>query len=488
MFNRLYRGFKQSMDLRLWSVSATIFLVLCGVLLSNPSLPLATALAAAEPTETISVVGARAAGAKTHGGAAPFGKIFRVTTLADRGRGSLRHAIDRSGPRVIVFDVGGIIQLNSDLNVLNPYLTIAGQSAPDPGITLSGGTLRIRTSNVVVQHIAVRPGPSDNPKISVKRDAIAVSECSKCRIKPTAILIDNVSVSWSSDELIGTNGSELRHITVRNSILSEALAHAGHPKGSHTAGILIGQGVRGVEIVGNLFSSNGFRNPAVNAGAAAVIINNFIYNPHNRAAHINAGPRSKRKTFATVIGNVLVPGPNTRNDVPLLGLARNIARRTPNASIYAAHNQTYMENGEVVRNISRLELKSRPPLVAANWKTLPTDQVRVRALHYAGSRPARRNAIDQRIIDDVKSNRGRIIDLPAEVGGLTKIAKTEGVARTPRFPFSPSGIKGLLRIEAWLCLEHLSVGGPNNAQCPYNQEQYSTALSKSSFSPDRQRN
>ena len=441
-----------------------------------------------EPGETISVFGARAIGAQTRGGATSFGKIFHVTTLQDGGKGSLRHAIDRAGPRVVVFDVGGIIELGSDLNIFHPDITIAGQTAPDPGITITGGTLRIRTRDVIVQHITVRPGPSNNPRISVKRDAIAVAQCSKCRMPPVGILIDNVSLSWSSDELIGTNGTQIRQVTVRNSILSEALRHGGHPKGSHTAGILIGQGVRGVEVVGNLFASNGFRNPAVNRGAAAVIVNNYIYNPHNRAAHINSGPRSKRKTIATVIGNVLVPGPDTRRDVPLLGLAKDIAIRTPDATIFSARNQTYMAGGEVVRNVSKLGLKSRPPLVPANWTLIPTIDVRERVLRYTGSRPARRNVIDQRILDGVNKKSGRIIDRPRDVGGLVDPGFEQALALPPKHSFSQSGIKGMLRIEAWLCIEHLAVGGAKNRQCPNTAEELKNALAPSDRSMARQNN
>jgi len=439
-----------------------------------------------EQAEIISVVGARAVGANTRGGAAPFGKVYHVTTLANSGPGSLRHAIDRYGPRVIVFDVGGIIKLKSDLRVFNPFITIAGQTAPDPGITITGGTMRIRTSDVIVQHVAIRPGPSNDPKVSVKRDAIAVAQCGKCRAQTVGILIDNVSLSWSSDELIGTNGVKLRQITVRNSILSEALAHGGHPKGSHTAGILIGQGVRGVEVVGNLFASNGFRNPAVNAGAAAVIINNYIYNPHNLAAHINAGPRSKRKTIATVIGNVLESGPDTRKDVPLLDIARNIAIRTPNATIYAKNNQTDVPNGQVVRNVSRLGLKSRPPLIGANWTTLQTHDVKGWAFSNAGSRPSRRNAIDLRILKGAQDKTGRIIDLPRQVGGLKDVGAARHILRVPKHPFSRSGNRGMLRIEAWLCLEHFNVGGPLNTHCAHSKAQLQDALIRSEHSPDRQ--
>ncbi|MFZ2491683.1 MAG: pectate lyase, partial [Thermoanaerobaculia bacterium] len=90
-------------------------------------------------------------GARTAGGTA--GAVLRVTTLAAAGQGSLKQAIQTDGPRLIVFEVGGVIDLaGSTLVVRNPHLTIAGQTAPDPGITLIRGGLVVETHDVVVQH------------------------------------------------------------------------------------------------------------------------------------------------------------------------------------------------------------------------------------------------------------------------------------------------------------------------------------------------
>src|SRR5262249_8982263 len=99
------------------------------------------------------------AGTATRGGATARAKGYHVTSLADSGAGTLRAAVEASGPRFVVFDISGNIILASDLRITAPNITIAGQTAPKPGITLAAASLRVRASNVIIQHIAIRPGP-----------------------------------------------------------------------------------------------------------------------------------------------------------------------------------------------------------------------------------------------------------------------------------------------------------------------------------------
>ena len=99
-----------------------------------------------------------AAGFGTNTPAGRGGTVYKVTNLNASGAGSLNACTDASGPRVCIFEISGTISLTSDINVTNPYLTIAGQTAPSPGITLRGAALRISASDVLVQHIRLRAG------------------------------------------------------------------------------------------------------------------------------------------------------------------------------------------------------------------------------------------------------------------------------------------------------------------------------------------
>src|SRR5690606_27469409 len=85
------------------------------------------------------------------------GKVIAVTNLNDSGEGSLRAALEAEGPRIVVFRVAGTIEIDGDLNIEHPDITIAGQSAPGDGICVAG-TLNINTHNVIVRHLRVRRG------------------------------------------------------------------------------------------------------------------------------------------------------------------------------------------------------------------------------------------------------------------------------------------------------------------------------------------
>ena len=95
------------------------------------------------------------------------GRIVKVTTLKPAGPGSLREALESAGPRQVVFEVGGVIDLQgASLTIRHPFVTLAGQTAPSPGVTLIKGELNIATHDVIVQHLMFRPGAYGRPKRS----------------------------------------------------------------------------------------------------------------------------------------------------------------------------------------------------------------------------------------------------------------------------------------------------------------------------------
>ena len=365
----------------------------------------------------------------TQGGAG--GREVHVTNLGD-GDGSLRAALSKSGPKTIVFDVAGVIDLGkSTLDITSPYLTIDGESAPSPGITLIRGGISIRTHDVILRHIRIRPGEAGAAKGSGwSVDGVSTSGARR-------VIVDHCSISWATDENLSAsgprfNGSDANEwragtshdIVFSNNILAEGLANSTHSKFEHSKGLLLHDNVTNVLITGNLFSGNKERNPLLKGGARAVLVNNLIYNPGSKAVHYNLlgqewGDHPPEKGQLTAIGNVMRAGPST-----LPGLAFLMIGGQGDLDFYGRDNIAVDWQGNPLPLVGRYTtspariIRQDSPL---NWpaglEPLPAEQVEAWVLENAGARPWDRDSHDRRIISDVAEGRGKIIDSEAEVGG-----------------------------------------------------------------------
>ena len=221
--------------------------------------------------------GAQGWAAHTPGGRG--GRIIRVTTLASEGPGSFLEAVNAKGPRIVVFEVGGVIDLDlKTVKIREPFLTIAGQTAPQPGITLIRGGIDIATHDVVVRHLRVRPGEAGQPKRSgVDFDAIST-------VGAHDVIVDHCSLTWATDENLSASGPRFggddvaqwrektsHRITFSHNLIAEGLAHATHGKGEHSKGSLIHDNARDILIVGNLYAHNRERNPMFKGGSKGLV-------------------------------------------------------------------------------------------------------------------------------------------------------------------------------------------------------------------------
>jgi pectate lyase len=209
----------------------------------------------------------------------------RVTTLAPTGPGSFLEALNFKGPRIIVFEVGGVIDLGGHkVTIREPFLTIAGQTAPSPGITIIRNGLFVRAHDVVIRHLRVRPGEAGRAK---KRgwDVDGIT----CGDGARDVIVDHCSVSWATDENLDIWGEPFRgatpaewhannvqRITYSHNIVAEGLHDSTNTKGPHSKGLLIGDNTTGILVLGNLFAGNVERNPEVKGGVRAAVVNNFI--------------------------------------------------------------------------------------------------------------------------------------------------------------------------------------------------------------------
>src|SRR3989339_986044 len=170
-----------------------------------------------------------AAGSGRHQ-ASPNSKIYKVINLNASGTGSLKACVDASGPRVCVFETSGVIKILSDLKISNPYITIAGQTAPNPGIMIRGAALTVATHDVLVQHIRVRSGDAADGPDKSNRDSLKIVNNTGNAYDTYNVIIDHCSFSWSVDEAVSIWHENLRDVSFLNSIVSEALYLAGHPE------------------------------------------------------------------------------------------------------------------------------------------------------------------------------------------------------------------------------------------------------------------
>ena len=399
-------------------------------------------LAALAPAAAVGVPafpGAQGWAADTPGGRG--GKILRVTTLAAEGPGSLAEAVNTPGPRIVVFEVGGVIDLGvQTLRITEPYLTIAGQTAPAPGITLIRGGIDIATHDVIVRHIRVRPGDAGKPRLAgVDFDAIST-------VRAHNVIVDHCSLTWGTDEGLSASGTRFieggtslddfrkgtsRRITFSNNLIAEGLAYSSHGKGEHSKGTLVHDHVQDILIVGNLYAHNYERNPLFKGGVSGQVINNLIYNPGTRAAHYNLiAEEWLGHDYATgtmiLRGNVLRAGYDTKQlALFMIGGSGDVDLfLEDNLAVDVIGKATIPEIGRYTTAPVRVNRLASPPPLPFGVTLLPSAQVQDAVIANAGATPWNRDPIDRRIVADVIEGRGEIIDSQDEVGGYPQYPPT----------------------------------------------------------------
>lgn len=180
----------------------------------------ASLISAASMAQAPAFPGAEGHGRYVTGGRG--GKIVHVTNLNDSGTGSFREAV-KSGNKIIVFDVAGVIALKSDLKFAD-NITILGQTAPSPGITLRYYTVQPGSNNII-RFIRIRRGQ--------EKDINDGADASWQRNK-TGIIYDHCSFSWSIDEVASFYDNN--NFTMQWCTVAESLTNPGHSKGAHGYG------------------------------------------------------------------------------------------------------------------------------------------------------------------------------------------------------------------------------------------------------------
>lgn len=355
------------------------------------------------------------------------GKIIKVTNTQSHGQGSLRWAVEQKGKRIVVFEVGGIINLAKEtIRINSPFLTIAGETAPHPGITLIKGGIRVASHDIRIRHMMIRPG-DNNERIRSgwESDGISVSGKNAYNVH-----IDHCSLTWAIDENLSASGPRnkghdytSKNITFSNNIIAEALDNATHKKGKHSKGLLIHDYVQNVAVIGNLFAHNDRRNPYFKGHTTGVVVNNLMYNIGNAAVQVgyidneyNQFSLIPKNPMIAVVGNKLIYGQDSYSDLPLV----------------AYQGDVFMKDNQVINLVNKpmpqkqgvIKSLNSPPVWPKGLLAKASSNIEESIIENVGARPWQRDAIDERIILSVKQKKGRIINSQKTVGGYPSYSQT----------------------------------------------------------------
>jgi hypothetical protein len=404
--------------------------LLIGLALPGGSLT-ATASGPDEPEARPVFTGAVGFGIQTPAGRG--GRVIKVTNLDASGPGSLAEALHAEGPRLVAFEVGGVIDLGGMiLKITRPFLTVAGQTAPSPGITLIHGGIGISTHDVLLRHLRIRTGDADRARGSGwKADGLST-------VGAWDVVIDHCSIAWATDENLSASGPRFdgqgveqwrantsHDVTFSHSIIAEGLSRSTHRKGEHSKGGLVHDNVTRIAVIGNLYASNVDCNPLFKGGVRGVIANKVIDNPGRKAVHYRLVAREwAGRPYVTgrmaLVGNVLRYGPDT-------GPGRALFSYDGDGplELYADDNLASDRSGRPVETVTTangaraesLQRVDAPPLWPEGFRALPAARVREAVLDHAGARPWDRDEVVRRIVRQVAEGTGGIIDSQGQVGG-----------------------------------------------------------------------
>lgn len=344
------------------------------------------------------------------------GKVLVVTNLNDDGPGSFRWAVEQGGARIVVFNVAGIIRINTPVIIRAPYITIAGQTAPGDGVCIAGESVWINTHDVVIRYMRFRRGET---WVGRRDDAIGGNPIGN-------IMIDHVSATWGLDENMsmyrhmyndstGTQEAKLGtvNITIQNSIFGESLDTWNHAFGSTLGG-------ENCTFMRNLWANNSGRNPSIGWHGIFNFVNNVVFNWVHRS--VDGGDY---RAQYNIINNYFQPGPATPKDN---NVGHRILKPESGRSKlkYKVYGRAYV-NGNVMEGYPEITkdnwnggvqvedlpnageykdyMKWNKPLPMPAITIMEANDAKKYVLANAGATLPKRDAVDARIIEQVRTGK-----------------------------------------------------------------------------------
>lgn len=342
-------------------------------------------------------------GARTPGGRG--GKVLVVTNLEDYlpkkespVPGSLRAACATKGPRIIVFRVAGTIPLKAHLLLSEPFVTIAGQTAPGGGICLKNYGFWIITHDVIVRHLRVRPGDDMGPVMkqqgkSFETDGLSIGSPAR------DVIVDHCSASWANDEVLSVSGAGITNVTVQWCIISESLNSSFHSKGPHGYGSLLRTN-GDVTFHHNLYAHHTSRSPRPGTYGTGSILLDF----RNNVIYDSVGYSAADPVRMNYVGNYIKR-------------ARKRAFQVGGETTKLFVEGNELEGtGALIDNLKPInKMEAAFPVAAVATDT--AREAHERVLASSGATLPERDAADQRVARQVKEGSGELIDSQTKVGG-----------------------------------------------------------------------
>jgi hypothetical protein len=365
--------------------------------------------------------------------------VYKVTNLNDSGTGSLRACMQASGPRTCVFEVGGYINLLTKIAVKSPNLSVFGQTAPYPGVQVRDGSIVIQADDVLIQHLASRPGDRNLPTdggTGVKasdRDGMGVWGISSSD-PVERVVFDHVSITWGMDESFstytGVNGTAdgttpIKNVTISNSLVAEGLNNSNHgdTEGKHSMFSLLGSNSKNFTYYRNMVANSNGRHVRMKSNSDVEFLNNYVYNFANTSTNgynqwnmdYSSSGAANRINF---MNNYYRRGPTTADtSSPVFFYSSS----TPTASkVYVSHNigtntrPTDSGSEWLIANANGKGLPSSmqassPAFTSSNAaaKLVLPDQLLTSLSSDVGARPWNRYPHDTRIVNEVVTNTGK---------------------------------------------------------------------------------
>ncbi len=388
--------------------------------------------------------GAEGGGMYTTGGRG--GRVIHVTNLNDSGTGSLRAALTASGARTVVFDVAGVIALESAIQIKNGDLTVAGQTAPGDGICIKNYTVNIAADNVIIRFLHFRLG-DEGPNAGDGEDCIWGRYRSN-------IIIDHCSMSWSIDECASFYAND--RFTLQWCILTESMNNSAHSKGAHGYGGIWGG--KDASFHHNLLANHHSRNPRIdhpeiyptsgsefdwskrgNVDLRNLVVYNWGDNSTygGEGGHFNfvncwymPGPDSKDRHYF-VDAYSIYSSSKTEYGYPELYFSGNLHTAYSDITENNTVHGVYFHDAKSYDLPSGYSFRTEAlPIKDAYATTHTVGDGKDMVLAYGGD-CLHRDEVDTRAVNGVKNNTGKIINTPSDVGGWPAYnATAEQLART----------------------------------------------------------